>query len=184
MSPANSRRRYGAGARRYGPGAAQLIGTLLAAMLGSFAGMMLWAPVSIVAPFPLFLSLPQVFGGMFAASMAYLAAGSVRSPLWWVMTLSLFVSLACGVANVLLFTGSVPGVVPIYDLAPPGGMKTLSIEALLIGGVAGIFALRGSENQQKRWTPLCIALFLSLLAILALLFVALPLLTLEWRGGP
>lgn len=180
----DSHQRYRRAARSNGPGAARLAVTLLVAISGSFAGMMLWAPISVIAPFPLFLSLPQVFGALFAASMAYLVGGSFRSPLWRVMALSLIAAAACAVANVLLFTGMVPGIVPVDDLTPPGGMKTLSVEAFLIGTVAGAVATRGRQRQRRGWVPFCIALFLSALAILALVFVAIPLLTLEWRGGP
>lgn len=165
------------GTRSKGPGTARLTATFLTAILGSFAGVMLWVLISVIAPFWLFLSLPQMLGAAFASSIAYLFAGSAKTALSRTMALSLIAAATCAVANILLYTGLVPGIVPVGDLTPPGGQATLSVEALLIGAVAGVVATRGEQRQQAGWIPFSIALFLSVLAIPALVFVVLPLLT-------
>lgn len=157
-------------------GIARLAGTFLVAVLGSFAGVMLWVLIGVASPFWLFLSLPQVLGALFASSTAYLVAGPIKAALSRTMALSIFVAAVCAVANILLYSEMVPGVVAVSDLTPPGGQTTLSVEALLIGAVAGFVVTRGGGSQQKGWIPFCIALFLSTLAVLALVFVALPLL--------
>lgn len=61
---------YERGTRSKGPGAARLTATFLTAILGNFARVMLWVLISVITPFWLFLSLPQILGAAFASSIA------------------------------------------------------------------------------------------------------------------
>lgn len=111
------------GTQSKGPGTARLTATFLTAILGSFAGVMLWVLISVITPFWLFLSLPQMLGALFASSAAYLFAGSARTALSRTMALSLIAGAGCGVANILLYTGMVPGIGALSDLTPREGRR-------------------------------------------------------------
>ena len=160
-----------AGVRLRRNNAARLLATLSAAMVGSIGGGILWLPMAIILPFWFSLTLPQLLASLFASSMAYLVAGSARARLSYIMALSLAAAAICAVTNLLLFTGRVPGIIPVDDLAPPGGMVTLLVESLAIGAVAGGIALVGRPAQQRTRTPFWAALLLSILAIVSLLWV-------------
>ena len=131
----------------------------------------MWLPMSIILPFWFSLTLPQFMASLFASSMAYLVAGPTRTRLSYTMALSLAAAAICAVANLLLFTGRVPGITPVDDLAPPGGITTLLVEALAIGVVAGKTAVKGSLAQRRSLTSFWAAVLLSILAIVSLLWV-------------
>lgn len=162
---------YGRETRSTGPSAARRTSTLVVAMLGSVAGGFLVIPLWIIAPYWLFLTLPQVFGAVFASSMAYLVAGPTKTTLSRVMVGSLLAAAACALVNLALFVGMVPGVVPSDDLILPGGWVTHLLEAAVIGMVAGVVAIRGGQVRQAKRISFWTALFLSALAITTLLIV-------------
>lgn len=143
----------------------------------------LWLPFAIVLPFWLSLTLPQVLGAVFATSLAYLVAGPTRASLSLVMLLSSLVAAICAAVNLVLFMGMVPGVVSTDDLAPPGGMITLLVDALVIGTVTGLVSLRGEYREPRDGrTPLLIALFVSVVAVLLLLTEVGTLISIVWFG--
>jgi hypothetical protein len=121
--PADPYRGYESEARSNRLGAARLICALLAAISGGFGGVMLWIPMSIVAPFWVTLSLPQVLGALFASSMAYLVAGPAKASLARTMAFSLVPAAVCAAANIVLYVM----IVDSYP-TPPGGQATLTLE--------------------------------------------------------
>ncbi|CAN5561148.1 hypothetical protein BH24ACT22_BH24ACT22_15720 [soil metagenome] len=163
-----------------GPEIARLVVTLLAAMVGSIAGGILWLPMVIVLPFWLSLTLPQLLAGVFGSSIAYLVAGAATAKISYTMALSSISGAICAVANILLFMGLVPGIAAVDDLAPPGGRATLLVEALGIGVVAGVVAVRGGGRRRRSRIAFWIALFLSILAIFLLIYVGSAILPSFW----
>jgi len=166
------------------PGIVRAVVAVLAALSGSIAGWMLWVPLSVVTPFWIVLTLPQISGAVFAASAAYLFAGPARKRLSHAMALSLTVAALCAAANLLLFLGVIPGIPSTSGLLPPGGPNTLLAESLLIGAVAGVLAPRGRRERQRGWLPSLVALLLSALALAVLLLVGSAILSTLWLGVP
>lgn len=136
------------GARSREAGAARIAATLLAATIGGIAGIMLWIPLSIITPFWIVWTLPQLFGAIFASSMAYLVSGPTKATLSRSMAFSLVFAAACGAVN--LVVGASPWIEPFYDLLPPGGQKTLLLEAMVIGAVPCLVTLSGGRGERWR----------------------------------
>lgn len=83
---------HGSAAVSAGPGIVRAVLTVVAALCGSIAGWMLWVPLSVVTPFWIVPTLPQLFGAVFAASAAYLVAGPAKKRLSRTMSPSLIVA--------------------------------------------------------------------------------------------
>lgn len=171
---------YNRVARPARPNATRLTVTLILATVGSVAGGILWVPLGVILPFWFSLTLPQLFAAVFASSMAYLVAGPTKAMLSRIVAVSLVISAVCAVLNLLLFTNMVPGITATDDLAPPGGIATLLLEALAIGTVAGIVATRGRQRQPRSWVPFAIALSVSILAVVLLLLIGSAVLPVLW----
>ncbi|CAN5590924.1 hypothetical protein BH24ACT21_BH24ACT21_16560 [soil metagenome] len=184
VRPGASRDSYGDRVRPDRIVTARLAVTLLAAMVGSVAGGVLWLPMAIILPFWIFLTLPQLLASLFGSSMAYLVAGAAKARLSYTMAFSLIAGAICAAANVLLFMEMVPGIAAVDDLTPPGGMATLLLEALAIGAVAGGVALRSRQGQQRDRAPFWVALSLSILAIAMLLWVGSAIVPDLWLPPP
>lgn len=146
-------------------------GTVSVAILGSVAGTILVVPLWILTPFWIFVTVPQLIAAVFASSLAYLVAGPARATLSWTMICSLMIATVLALVNLALYTGTVPGIVPVDDLALPGGLATHLLEVVAIGAVAGGAAKRGGQARRTKRLSLWTAVFLSALAIITLLTI-------------
>lgn len=159
-----------------GPGFFRWVCILVAGILGSVAGGLLTIPLWVIIPYWVFLTLPHFFGAVFASSMAYLVAGPAKVALLRVMSCTLAAAAGIGLINLPLFLGIVPGVNVYDDLALPGGVLTHLLEAVMLGLAAGVLSTRGEPARWAKRIALVLALFLSAIAIAALLFIGLVLL--------
>ncbi|CAN5298023.1 hypothetical protein BH24ACT16_BH24ACT16_16990 [soil metagenome] len=92
--------------------------TLLAAITGAIAGGMLWVPLGVITPFWIVWTLPQLFGAVYASSLAYLLAGPAKAALSRTMGFSAIVASACGAVN--LVVGTSHWIQTFEDILPPG----------------------------------------------------------------
>ena len=157
--------------RSSGPTTVRRVSAMIATILGSVAGTILVVPLWVIAPFWIFVTVPQLIAAVFASSLAYLFASPARATMSRTMILSLMVATVLALLNLALFTGRIPGIVSVDDLALPAGLWTHFLEAVAIGSVAGVAATSGGQARQTKRLPLWIAGLLSALAIITLLSI-------------
>lgn len=162
-------------AERVGPSTLRLFIIVVAALLGSLSGNLLTVSLILLAPDYIVLTLPSLFGALFASSAAYLVSGASVAPLSRVLAYSTMAALICAAFNLALLGAVLMGYVNSVGLEPlAGGWPVLLLETIVtivIGSVAAIVVSRPGPARQRRrsgfgfWISLCISLVAALILL-------------------
>lgn len=147
------------------------VSVVVTAIIGSIAGSLVIVPLIVVAPDWIFLTLPLLFGALFASSAAHLVSGASVAPLTKVLAFSTTAALICAAFNLALLGAVLTGYVNSVGLMLPGGWPTHLLEAVVVGTVAGIAASRPGAMQRRVRLSFWISLCFSLLAVVILLVI-------------
>lgn len=159
-------------AERVGPSTLRLFIIVVAALLGSLSGNLLTVSLILLAPDYIVLTLPSLFGALFASSAAYLVSGASVAPLSRVLAYSTMAALICAAFNLALLGAVLMGYVNSVGLEPlAGGWPVHLLETIVIGSVAAIVVSRPGPARQRRrsgfgfWISLCISLVAALILL-------------------